>query len=79
MQDFGAPGGANSLKGQALGVITAVSYMRSAFGGGAHAAACRLLPRRPPATHALTWAPRLRAVPLTVINSVVIFVKLIFG
>ena len=31
-QDFtsGAPGTASSLKGQALGIITAVSYMRSA-------------------------------------------------
>ena len=67
-QDFtsGAPGTSSSLKGQALGIITAVSYMRSAH----------LLPT------CLGFAPltsRTRPVPLIIINTVVILVKLVFG
>ena len=66
-QDFtsGTPGTSSSLKGQALGIITAVSYMRSAH----------------PFPMRLRLAPlsRTSSVPLIVINTVVILVKLVFG
>jgi hypothetical protein len=67
-QDFtsgGGPGAPSSLKGQALGIITAVSYMRSE---------CKRAKR---CSNALT--KRAPAVPLVVINVLVIFVKLVFG
>ena len=70
-QDFtsgSGPGAPSSLKGQALGIITAVSYMRSALHPcEAHTARTAHLSRCP------------SPVPLIVVNVLVILVKLVFG
>jgi hypothetical protein len=77
----GAPGAAKSLKGQALGIINAVSYMRSACAKEPAPTLRVLACGLPVATqlHNSRSSPCCCAVPLTIINSVVIVVKLVFG
>lgn len=76
------PGATQSMKGQLLGVINAVSYMRSAF--CKVPALSRRLNSRFHCGAASKPSPQYRffpntPVPLTAINLVVIFTKLIFG
>lgn len=69
----GMPGAAQSMKGQILGVINAVSYMRSEW------SAWTAVSKDSETTESLTFFRNTAAVPLAAINFVVIFVKLIFG